>query len=217
MAASAIRTLLCVLLFSALVVQGEALWAAAFVGSGATMALYMTGAALGPVGFGAVFLSTTFGAQYLGKKMDEEVGRRRLYESQLHSLRWTNCSIPSTFTTHRSCISKHHCEDQLQVIGSLDCNACGANTLVARKWTAPLDTWDSRRDVLCKDAAGQVYAAPSHNTPHGYWNCNALPHYPECKKCGADTAFARYETSITSAGLLLTCIRTDGLADRQFV
>jgi hypothetical protein len=214
---SAIRILLCILLLSSLVACSEALWAAAFVGGGATAALYMTGAALGPVGLGAVFLSTTFGAQYLGQKLDEEAGLRRLYEAEPRNLRWTNCSIPSTFTTYRSCKSKNHCEDHVQVVGSLDCNACGANTLVARKWTAPLDTWDYRREVLCKDTSGQVYSAPSHNTPYGYWNCDALPHYPECKKCGDDTAFARYEDHLTAAGLLLTCVRKDGFADRQFV
>jgi hypothetical protein len=214
---SAIRILLCVLLLSSLVALTDAFWGAAAVGSGATAFLYAVGATLGPVGLGTVFLSTTFGAQYLGQKLDEEAGLRRLVETEHRNLRWTNCSIPSTFTTHRTCRSKNHCEDHVQVVGSMDCNACGANTLAARKWTAPLDTSDYRMDVLCKDTTGQVYAAPSHNTPYEYWNCNALPHYPECKKCGADTAFARYESRLTSVGLLLTCVRKDGFADRQFV
>lgn len=219
MLASAPRIFLCVLLLGGLVAMSEALTAAAFVGGGATAFLYMTGAVtLGPVGFGALFLSSTLGAQYLGTKLDEEAALRRVAETHLGRLQWTNCSRPATFSTRRSCSSKRHCDDYVEVAGSHDCNACGADALTARRWLNPLDTSDYRTEVVCMDSRSrQIVDTPEDKTPHKFWNCSALPHFHECQRCGDNTAFARYESRLTVAGLQLTCVRTDGTTEQRFV
>jgi hypothetical protein len=218
MLVSAPRIFLCVLLLGSLLALSEAFTTAALVGGGATAFLYMTGVVLGPVGLGAVFLGSTLGTQYLGTKMDEEKALQRVADTRLDRLQWTNCSRPATFSTRRSCRSKHHCDDYVQMQGSHDCNTCGAEALAARRWLNPLDTSDYRTEVVCMDARRrEIVDMPITTTPVDFWNCSALPHFHECRRCGSETAFARYGSHLTAAGLQLVCIRTDGTTEQRFV
>ena len=206
------------LLFLAGLVVCEALTGSLLFGGAATGFLYATGFALGPLGFGAVFLGSSYGAHYLGTKMEAEARQQRLSQTAIDRLFWTNCSRPATFTTAHICKSKRHCEDVIRIQGSHDCNACGANALVARRWINPLDTSDYSTEVVCMNAhSRQVFSTPFHSTPAGFWNCSTLPHFHECRRCGENTAFARYDSHITAAGLQLICVRTDATIDQKFV
>ena len=205
-------------LFLAGFMLGEAYTMAALLGGGATAFVYATGiATLGPIGLGAMFLGSTAGLQFLSEKIDNEYAMQRLSETKLDRQHWVNCSRPAYFSTHRACRSKRHCEDTVQVHGSYDCNACGANALTARRWINPLDTSDYSTEAVCMDTQSRtIFTPPASRTPAGYWNCAALPHFQECRRCGDNTAFARYDRLLTSAGLQTICIRTDGAIEQKF-
>ena len=207
------------LFLSSLVVASEAFTTAALLSGGATAFLYATSAvALGPIGLASFFLGSTLGLQYIGTKIDKETAQQRLGQTEINRLLWTNCSRPAHFSTHHSCRSKRYCEDTIQIHGSYDCNACGANALTARRWTNPLDTSDYSTEPLCMDVASRaIFTPPKVNTPAGFWNCSALPHFHECRRCGAGTAFARYDRQITAAGLQLICVRADATIEQKFV
>ena len=219
MLSSVRSTFLVALFLSSVVVLSEAYTMAALLGGGATAFVYATGiATLGPIGLGAMFLGSTAGLQFLGEKIDNEYAMERLSETKLDRQHWVNCSRPASFSTYRSCKSKRHCDDYVQIHGSYDCNACGANALTARRWAYPLDTTDFTKEALCKDVhTGMISPAPVVHTPLDFWNCAALPHFHECRRCGDNTAFARYDRHITAAGLQLICVRTDATIDQTFV
>jgi hypothetical protein len=219
MLSSVRRTFLVALLLGSVVVLSEAFTTAALISGGATAFLYATSAvALGPIGLGAFFVGSAVGLQYIGVKLDKETAQRRLGETEINRLRWTNCSRPAHFTTHHSCRSKRNCEYTVQVHGSYDCNACGANALTARRWINPLDTSDYSTETVCMDAQSRVIFTPTAiSTPAGFWNCSALPHFHECRRCGDNTAFARYDRLLTSAGLQTICIRTDATIEQKFM
>ena len=218
MLSSVRRIFLLALFLSSVVVLSEAFTTAALISGGATAFLYATSAvALGPIGLGTFFVGSAVGLQYIGTKLDKEAAQQRLAETEISRLRWTNCSRPAHFSTLRSCRSKRHCEDTVQVHGSYDCNACGANALTARRWINPLDTSDYSTEAVCMDTQSRaIFTPPAIRTPAGYWNCSALPHYHECRRCGGGTAYARYDRLLTSAGLQTICIRTDGVIDQKF-
>ena len=199
-------------------VLSEALTGSLLFSGAATGFLYASGLALGPIGFGAFFLGSTLGIEYIGMKVDKEAIQRRVAETATDRLLWTNCSTPAYFSTQHTCRSKRYCEDYIEIHGSYDCNACGANALTARRWVNPLDISDYRKEAVCMDAQSrQFFTTPSVNTPAGFWNCSALPHFRECRRCGKNTAFARYDRHITAAGIQLICVRTDATIDQKFV
>lgn len=219
MLSSVRRSFFIALFLSSLVVMSDAFTTAALLSGGATAFLYATSAVtLGPIGLGAFFVGSAVGLQYIGTKLDKETAQQRLAETQISRLHWTNCSRPAYFSTHHTCRSKRYCEDSVQIHGSYDCNACGANALTARRWVNPLDTSDYSTEVVCMDTQSRAIFTPTAtNTPSGFWNCSALPHFHECRRCGEDTAFARYDRKITAAGLQLTCIHTDATIYQKFV